>query len=91
MAKRNDSGQNCPRADDFQPFCLDLLCPDCTYDYINVDQVHDEYILAVVAHNVIGQIPSETETENLTQLFGHAEFANVDRTRFNPNQGINLL
>ena len=88
VAKRNDSGQNCPRAEEFQPRCEDAKCPDCNYDYINVDVVQEETILAVVGHNVIGQIPSEKEDLNLTQNFGQAEFDDIDKNRFNTNKGI---
>ena len=87
LARRNDSAQNCPRVEDFQICCLDGRCPDCTLNFINLDQVHDEYLCAVVAHNVINQIASETEEENLTRTFGHAEFNKVDKKRFNSSKG----
>ena len=87
LAKRNDSGQNCPRAEEFQLCCLDGFCPDCNGSYINVDQLHDETICAVVAQNVINQIPSLTEEDNLTKLFGHAVYEQVDSKRFNSSRG----
>ena len=87
LAKRNDSGQNCPRAEENQPFCGDGYCPDCNCSYINVDQLHDESLLSTVAQNVIGQIPSEVEEENLTKNFGHAFFEKVDVKRFNASKG----
>ena len=87
LARRNDSAQNCPRAEDFQTCCLDGKCPDCTLCFINVDQIHDEYICAVVGHNVINQIASETEEANLTQNYGHAEFDKIDKKRFASNKG----
>ena len=87
VAKRNDSGQNCPRAEENQPVCMDGYCPDCNCTYLCVDQIHDENILAVTAHNVIGQIPSQTEEDNLTKNFGHAEYEQIDAKRFNSTRG----
>ena len=91
LAKRNDSGQNCPRAEENQPVCLDGRCPDCNYTYLCVDQIHDESILAVTGHNLIGQIPSQTEEANLTVNFGHAEFEQIDTQRFNSTRGEILI
>ena len=90
VAKRNDSGQNCPRAKEGQPVCEDGLCPDCNSTYICVDQIHGEAILGVTAQNLINQIPSEVEEDNLTKNFGHAEYEKVDSKRFNPSRGIKL-
>ena len=87
LARRNDSAQNCPRVGDFQVCCSDGRCPDCTLGFLNVDQVHGKYICAAVGHNVINQIASETEEENLTRNYGHAEFDKIDKTRFGPNKG----
>ena len=87
LVRRNDSAQNCPRVADYQVCCADRRCPDCTLNFVNVDQVHGKYICAVVGHNVINQIASETETANLTVNFGHAEFDKIDKTRFGPNRG----
>ena len=87
IAKRNDSAQNCSRAEDFQPNCLDCKCPDCCGDFLNVDHLYDEALCGTVAHNVIGQIPNEDETNVSTQLFGQAEFDRVDKTRFNSTKG----
>ena len=87
IAKRNDSGQSCPRAEDFQPNCPDGPCPDCNGDYLNVDHLYDEALVGTVAHNVIGQIPNEEEEVNQTSNFGRAEFDKVDKSRFNASKG----
>ena len=90
IAKRNDSAQNCSRAEEFQPNCLDSKCPDCCGDFLNVDHLYDEALCGTVAHNVIGQIPNDDEVNVTTQLFGQAEFDRVDKTRFNATKGIHI-
>lgn len=86
ISRRHDSGQRCPRGEDFQVCCADGHCPDCTCDYINVDQLQRENIASVTAQNVICQIPGEDEEETLTRNFGHAEFSKIDKTRFGPKK-----
>ena len=86
LAKRNDSGQRCPRAEDFQPSCKDGPCPDCTADYLNVDQIYEEALLGTVGHNAIGQVPSEDELGNMTERFGHVEFDKIAKERFNSSK-----
>lgn len=87
LAKRNDSGQSCSRAEEFQPWCKDKHCPDCNADYLNVDQLYEDALLGTVAHNVIGQVASEDDQNILSCHFGHVEFDKIDKTGLNPSKG----
>ena len=82
IARRNDSGQRCPRGKLFQVCCADGRCPDCTADYLTVDQFQGADLGATVAQNVICQIPSIEEEFNLVSNYGHAEFCQIDKSRF---------
>ena len=62
-------------------------CPECDLSFLHVEQLDKLYTEAVVAQNVLNQLPSTNKVQILTQLFGAFEFDQLDRNIFRDQNG----
>ena len=66
-------------------------CPECDLSFLHVEQLDNLYTEAVVAQNVLNQLPSTNKVQILTQLFGAFEFDQLDRNIFRDQNGKILV
>ena len=56
-----------------------------------MDQVYEESILAVVAQNVLTQVPLKNGDNKLSADFGRITFEDLDRSKVGPNKGLSIF
>ena len=87
IASRMDSCQNCIRSLGFHPSCSYEKCRQCSSFGVMLNGVGIRGTIGIVAQQLANQFPYVNGTEIRSARYGHADFADIDRTKINFNYG----